>query len=861
GKAIDPPLVHTSPVFAARFARDGRTIWSTADDGLGRSWDVATGQPLVGTLPRHRGSLRDVAFSPDSQWAVTVGGQDEDTGIDLWEMARSASRPLPTRTAVSYHHPLVARQFIWQEHHRVAISPDRAATVSGGENGVARLWDPTTGQSRGAPLRHPYKDVVVTAFSPDGRVVATSSRDTTVATSVHLWDAATGRPLFSLPHGNWVSALAFSSDGKVLATGGYDVAVHFWDPATGQRLGEPLRQKDIVLSLAFSPDGRTLAVSHADSYSGAPGTALWEVASRRPVGVPIPGQSQLVLFSPEGRKLLTADARAWTRSGLDRVRVWDAATGLPISPPIPLGGPFNDMTFSPDGTTILTGDDNGLVRLWDATSGQPVGLPMAHPAAVTAVAYGVGPAGEMILVGCVDGIAQLWDRATCKRLGPPVLHGSRIQKVAFRPSSRSFVTAGRDGPPRIWPVPAPVEGDPQWLALRLAVRTGMELMAGQAVTALRPKDWAEHRRQLEESEGSVAAAYAGFLDPATWHDARARDAEQDGDAYASRWHLNQLLAQRPHDWLLYARRARVHSAAGALEKADADYAQALQFGTPAGLLDWYRHRVADNEAAGRWQTVVWYATRALALEPNDWTLLGVRALVRDKLGQEAERDADLAQVITRGADQMFLLRLGDHLASRGQWAKAASLYAAAREQGSLPPNVWDRHVLVCLKVGDAAGYRQFCEWLVQSVGQPSSPGRAATVAWLCALDPGAVGDYGRPIALAEFARSRMVPQWRHVALNTLGAVLYRAGRYQEAVARLQESFAPSQEGGFVSGWLFLAMAHHRLGHADQSQQWLQKAQGAALKDEGQFSWENVEIELLRREAEALIGGKRQGPPR
>jgi tetratricopeptide (TPR) repeat protein len=129
------------------------------------------------------------------------------------------------------------------------------------------------------------------------------------------------------------------------------------------------------------------------------------------------------------------------------------------------------------------------------------------------------------------------------------------------------------------------------------------------------------------------------------------------------------------------------------------------------------------------------------------------------------------------------------------------------------------------------------------------------MAWTCVLGADAVADRSRPVQLAEKA----VAAGHFTGLSTLGAALYRAGRFGEAVSKLDESLE-SQGGRGPLDWLFLAMAHHRLGHTDEAHNWLDKAaewidqnrESAIFGSEPDWT-ERLERQLLRREAEALIG--------
>src|SRR5262245_45030937 len=184
---------------------------------------------------------------------------------------------------------------------------------------------------------------------------------------------------------------------------------------------------------------------------------------------------------------------------------------------------------------------------------------MLHPQPVNAAAFSPDREGRLLLAGYADGSARLWDRASQKPLGPPVVQGRPVVAVAFAPDGRSFLTTAADGDTRRWPVPAPAEGDRERLRLRLEVRTGLEMGEGQTVVPLGPGAWRRRREELVRLDGSAEGALAAPLGDAEYHDARARDAEQDRADSAALWHLDRLIAaggQAP-DWVTFARRARL----------------------------------------------------------------------------------------------------------------------------------------------------------------------------------------------------------------------------------------------------------------------------------------------------------------
>jgi WD40 repeat protein/transcriptional regulator with XRE-family HTH domain len=255
-------------------------------------------------------------------------------------------------------------------------------------------------------------------------------------------------------HTGPVGTVAFSPDGKTLATSSVDGTVRLWDVATGRPIGRPLTSHGgTVIALAFSPGGKTLAVD-AGGFSAATRTAvgtvrLWEVATGRPIGGPLTshdGQGNVMAFSPNGKTLATGDD-----TGM--VQLWQVATGKPISGALTSGtSVVQAMAFSPDGKTLATGNDDGTVRLWQAATGTPIGSPLtSHDGAVIAVAF--SPDGKTLATGNDDGTVRLWQAATGTPIGSPLIIGtSLVQSVAFSPDGKALATGSNDGTVRLWDV-------------------------------------------------------------------------------------------------------------------------------------------------------------------------------------------------------------------------------------------------------------------------------------------------------------------------------------------------------------------------------------------------------------------------
>jgi hypothetical protein len=330
-----------------------------------------------------------------------------------------------------------------------------------------------------------------------------------------------------LPHTNYVAALAFQPDGKVLAAGDYSGLVRLWDTSTGKEIGRPLPQGEIVLSLAYSPDGKIVAVGLAVDY-GKPGIGLWNTETRDPIGEFLPSTESIgrIEFRPDGRALLAVHDY--------HTQLWDTINGRRI------GRPMLDETsggFRPDGRAFLALGRGGAVKLRDAMTGDVlVRLMTASSPAICAAFRGDG---GLVAVGFHDGSVRLCDPATSRPIGPRRFMEHALNRVAFTPDGNSVAGIDIVGNSRVWPVPRPLSDEGlDDLRLRIEARTGLHMGSDRAIARLDTPAWRERLEQLGRLD---PAALEPNVDPA-WHEPMVREAEQNGNAFAAIWHLDRLLA-------------------------------------------------------------------------------------------------------------------------------------------------------------------------------------------------------------------------------------------------------------------------------------------------------------------------------
>jgi WD40 repeat protein len=380
-------------VASVRISPDGKLLAAGCGDGTIHFWD-AEGKELR-TLKGHTDTTESLAFSPDSKILVSAS---HDRTVRIWDAAAGTELSQSASGGVSC----------------AVLSADGKLLASGHRDGSIRFWDPTTGKAR--PLVIAAKlPIIELCPAPDGKTIA--SRRGGVEDIV-LWETATGKELAVVhEHGpagagarinrGLSGTIAFSPDGKLLASVDAKQEVRLWEAKSGKELpGSPLKDPNepSALHVVFAADGG-LFVGYASSH-----VLYWNVTAGR-VGrrIILPsGEPTGIALSPDGRSVATA-------AGRGGVHLWELATGEERTPE----GRFPDraagaVAFTANGRLLIAGCSDGVVRISDTYSRKEVDSLRGHRSAVTSLTLG----GGKLLTVDADGAALVWDVARLKLTRP-----------------------------------------------------------------------------------------------------------------------------------------------------------------------------------------------------------------------------------------------------------------------------------------------------------------------------------------------------------------------------------------------------------------------------------------------------------
>jgi WD40 repeat protein/tetratricopeptide (TPR) repeat protein len=842
GKAEKPLDGHRSDLRSLAFSPDSTRLASGSWDTQIMVWNVESARPLYPPLYRHTDVVTQAVFSPDGH---TLASASHDGTVRLWNADTGAElRTLRAHTG---------------EVSGVAFSPDGERLVSSGLDRVVHVWDVMAEQdSRNVRFPgHPHS----LAFSSDGRLLAGADGSPyyNQNKTIRILDTATGLWLRTLHgHTGRVLGVAFCPGRPHLASASTDKTVRVWDVAGRGLLHLLQGHTDAVHGVAFSPDGQLLASAAADRTA-----RLWDAVNGKLLRIMGEHTGGLtgVAFSPDGQLLATAAA--------DRtVRLWNVADR---APPRVLAGhtdAVNGVAFSPDGRHLASAGADHTLIVWEATSGQQVFVLRGHTDAVVGLAYNRG-GDRLASVSHFDRTLRIWDTATGQQVLS--LRNDQVLSVAFSPDGERLVTGASYENLKFWET-APAQPDGPWQRLAWFRHHAGHNQWDKAEAALtlvrrkRPEDAdlflgvANVHGELKQWDRAEPALDRALqlrpTDALIWQERGQRlSAQRQWDQATAAF--DRAVQQGMDDPQLHRARGICHANRRRWDRAVADYTLALKV-APSGPTR--ASRAACLAQLGRLDEAVADYTEAIRLGPADVFLRWSRGRALAKLGRLDEALADYTQEL-RGQQNNPLLwqERADCYAGLKQWARAAADLAQACQCKPDAPARWHARAVAQLAAQDTDGYRKSCATLIARFGKSDNPA-ANWAVWTCILLPDAVTDFTPLVRLDEQVLAKHPRNWYF--LTTLGAALYRAGRFEEATRKLDEACKAHGNGGNAYNWLFLAMAQHRLGNANEgrrwlakSSEWLESARQGKIKDKPisiPLNWkDHFSLNLLLREAEAL----------
>ncbi len=485
GKPLLGPLEHGEPLRGVLLSRDGRRLATWSQERKARIWDTATGKMVIApvTLP-----FWDFRFD-GGEFLPRAGNI-----VQRWETTPSAVTPL-------YFAPTPGRVYVQRDQIMPtawAFFRDRLQEI-----------DILTGRPTGAPRLFPHR-VTPHLLSPNARYLYLSNN----AGEVELWDLR-GKDIVRhklgmlLERGDIVNRDGFfSRDSSRFGLRYKQHFVRVWDTATGSTVGKTLEHKPRINGATFSNDGSMVIVATVGGYS-----VLWDVKTSQSIGSPLrdPGRQSLTTnqISPDRRFAATGGF-----SG--NVQIWDANTTNPLGSPLQHRNLVNQVLFTRDSRRLMT-RTAWQIRMWDVATGAPLTEPMEQPYVTKDPLAGAVFSDDDRLIASWTGQSEVrvWDSVTGLLIAGPIQFQRQTRWLSFYSENKYLAASDSLGGFAVCPLPTCPAGacTPQWL-LRLAENLAGGEIDSRAIFRVRPVD----RQVFDEIREQLSAAPddAPFVEWGRW---------------------------------------------------------------------------------------------------------------------------------------------------------------------------------------------------------------------------------------------------------------------------------------------------------------------------------------------------------